>query len=346
MSSRLRYLAGGLNGRRGVLVAIVAVAIIIIWASQFRTALYHTSPYVLPPTEFLTYKGADILGPLPPPLKPKRFGMRVPNAVHYVYGLKPVKEGEMVPALPYYAYLGMRSALVNLRPEKIYFHYKHEPTGPWWDLIKPHLTLIKTNVPESIYGREVSHFAHKADLVRLWVLERMGGIYLDIDMYVIRDFDDLLYAPSTMGMEASPDSRRTPLEPTGLCNGVIIAEPHAPFIRNWLKTYVTFSGDNWAGHSVDKPWELAQLFPDQIQVLNTTAMFWPLWSGNEVDIIHQEDGYDWNTGQYSYHAWESMAMKYLTALNPRDIRTKSTSFHRLVRPFVGPTDDEVYSQLE
>lgn len=63
-------------------------------------------------------------------------------------------------------------------------HYKHEPTGPWWDLIKPHLTLIKTNVPETIYGREVNHFAHKADLVRLWVLERMGGIYLDIDMYV------------------------------------------------------------------------------------------------------------------------------------------------------------------
>lgn len=38
-------------------------------------------------------------------------------------------------------------------------------------------------------------------------------------------------------------------------------------------------------------------------------------------------------------------MKYLTALNPRDIRAKSTSFHRLVRPFVGPTDEEVYNKL-
>lgn len=103
-----------------------------------------------------------------------------------------------------------------------------------------------------------------------------------------------------MGMEASPDSRRTALQPTGLCNGVIIAEPHAPFIRNWLKTYVTFHESNWAGHSVDKPWELAQLFPDQIQVLNTTAMFWPLWSGQEIDIVHQEDKYDWySVGQYS-----------------------------------------------
>jgi hypothetical protein len=38
-------------------------------------------------------------------------------------------------------------------------------------------------------------------------------------------------------------------------------------------------------------------------------------------------------------------MKHLTALNPHDIRTKSTSFHRLVRPFVGPTDEEVFSKL-
>lgn len=103
-----------------------------------------------------------------------------------------------------------------------------------------------------------------------------------------------------MGMEASPDTRRTDMQPTGLCNGVIIAEPHAPFIQNWLKTYVTFDGGAcWACHSVDKPWELAQLFPDQIQVLDIHAMFWPLWSGQEIDIVHQQDNYDWHNGQYS-----------------------------------------------
>lgn len=116
----------------------------------------------------------------------------------------------------------------------------------------------------------------------------------------IKDFDDLLYASATMGMESASDSRRTALQPTGLCNGVIISEPNAPFIVNWLKTYVTFDQKNWAGHSVDKPWELAQLFPTDIQVLNITAMFWPLWSGQEIDIVHQEDRYDfYGTGQYA-----------------------------------------------
>lgn len=63
-----------------------------------------------------------------------------------------------------------------------------------------------------------------------------GGIYLDIDIYVYvskpliygenngwwkktstKPFDDLLYYPTTLGMEASPDSRRSALDPEGLC---------------------------------------------------------------------------------------------------------------------------------
>ena len=46
--------------------------------------------------------------------------MVVPNSVHYVYGLKPVKEGDVPEELPYYAYLAIRSALVNIKPAKIY----------------------------------------------------------------------------------------------------------------------------------------------------------------------------------------------------------------------------------
>ena len=46
--------------------------------------------------------------------------MVVPNAVHYVYGLKPLGEGEQPDEFPYYAYLAMRSALINLKPEKMF----------------------------------------------------------------------------------------------------------------------------------------------------------------------------------------------------------------------------------
>ena len=48
--------------------------------------------------------------------------MVVPNAVHYVYGLKPVPEGQKPEELPYYAYLAMRSAMINLKPEKVFLY--------------------------------------------------------------------------------------------------------------------------------------------------------------------------------------------------------------------------------
>lgn len=57
---------------------------------------------------------------MPEPVSPKAPGMVVPNAVHYVYGLKPIKAGQTAEELPYYAYLAIRSALLNIRPEKMF----------------------------------------------------------------------------------------------------------------------------------------------------------------------------------------------------------------------------------
>jgi hypothetical protein len=82
-----------------------------------NSSLRIDSSLILPPGDKNPIRKPDYL---PDPLSPKSSGMVVPNAVHYVYGLKPVKEGEKPDQLPYYAYLAMRSALLNIRPEKIY----------------------------------------------------------------------------------------------------------------------------------------------------------------------------------------------------------------------------------
>lgn len=170
-------------------------------ASLAPAGKYTSSPFLVKPSDFIDPPPPDRPSYIPEPVEPKKKGMLVPDAVHYVYGLKPVPEGQRGEELPYYAYLAMRSALINLSPKVIYLyvtstlslsltqprensHYEHLPTGPWWDLIRPHLTLIKTQVPESIYGRPLKHFAHKADVLRLLAMKYSGGIYLDIDIYV------------------------------------------------------------------------------------------------------------------------------------------------------------------
>ena len=84
---------------------------------------YLKPPFVVPPALFEPLNGNEVgkrPAYIPPPVAPKARGMVVPNAVHYVYGLKPVPEGEKADELPYYAYLAIRSAMVNIKPEAIY----------------------------------------------------------------------------------------------------------------------------------------------------------------------------------------------------------------------------------
>ncbi|KAG7528492.1 hypothetical protein FFLO_06115 [Filobasidium floriforme] len=290
---------------------------------------------------------------------------RVPNIVHYVYSLKPTPrqksqpggirvdeegyfemgQGEEGEEFPYYAYLAVRSVIVNLKPDAIYFHHFNTPTGPWFDLLRPHLTLVPARVPTKIFGNELRHFAHRSDIIRLDALLHMGGIYLDIDTYVIRPFDEFLGYPVTLGMEAATDSRRQKLDPEGLCNGIIVAEPHASFLERWRSSYEDFRPDEWAQHSVARPWEIARRYPNELNVLDTRAFFWPGWWGEEVQMVHETDDYDFHkSGQYAYHAWESLAMKYLEKLDPVSIKTSGTSFNKMVRSFVGPTDEAVYAE--
>jgi murein endopeptidase len=80
-----------------------------------------------------------------------------------------------------------------------------------------------------------------------------------------------------------------------------------------------------------------------------------MWYGEEIQYTHERDDYDfYRTGQYTYvqllhprespkwqgikadraryHAWESLAMKYLEKLSPKSIREENNSFNRMVRP--------------
>jgi len=85
-----------------------------------------------------------------------------------------------------------------------------------------------------------------------------GGIYLDIDTFILRPFADhsLLSYDTVMGMEAPPLSLFRNLEPNdemtpkGLCNAIIIARKGAAFIERWLESYDDFRESQWTEHSV------------------------------------------------------------------------------------------------
>lgn len=72
-------------------------------------------------------------------------------------------------------------------------------------------------------------YAFVSDYVRLWALEREGGVYLDTDVEVLRSFDSLLSDTAFIGLEES-----LALMP-GTC--VMGCEAHCEWVKDMLATY-------------------------------------------------------------------------------------------------------------
>jgi len=248
-------------------------------------------------------------------------------------------------------YASIQSAVQILRPKEIQFHYHHRPTGWWFERAQEidGFKLVKERDVTEIYGRAVKHFAHKADIIRLEALRDYGGIYLDLDVFVVRNFDSLLNLDVVLGQEARPRptfSRRPGSEsvdePVGLCNAIILAKPFAPFITRWLSSYRSFNHHRWADHSSVIPWALAQAHPDELTVLGPRAFFYPLWHEDDLWLVHRTTDWDFDRSeQFAYHAWSSIShSNYLQSLDPDRIHASGgpergeSSFTYFVRRFI------------
>lgn len=76
---------------------------------------------------------------------------------------------------------------------------------------------------------EARKFAFVSDYVRLWALEREGGLYLDTDVEVFKSFEDLLELKAFAGFEGSKHL------PVGTC--VMASEAHGEWVVEQLEAY-------------------------------------------------------------------------------------------------------------
>jgi Glycosyltransferase sugar-binding region containing DXD motif len=255
----------------------------------------------------------------------------IPNILHYCFGMSPDFGGKPWSLIHYVC---VRSALERIKPTACFFYYEHEPAGPWWEISREMLTLVKITSPRTIHGNPVEHPAHRADIVRLEKLMELGGIYLDCDVFVHRGFDDLRSHSCVLGSQGE----------RGLCNAVILAEPDAPFVRKWYAEYRSFRGrgvdDHWDEHSVKVPLKLSRDFPDELVVLPQNAFFSPSWEDVGIYEIFGSHAPINLSGKYANHLWEGAAWReYLQDLTPKQVRKIDSNFHYWARPFVAQLGD-------
>ena len=76
---------------------------------------------------------------------------------------------------------------------------------------------------------EAKKYAFAADYIRLYAVYNYGGIYMDMDVEVIKSFNDLLRNDYILGYEAAK----------GLEAGVFVAPKKAPWVKEVLEYYTS-----------------------------------------------------------------------------------------------------------
>ncbi|KAJ3055312.1 hypothetical protein HK097_010892 [Rhizophlyctis rosea] len=275
------------------------------------------------------------------------FKPATPRVVHYVFGLEADFGGKNFGLMHY---LSVESVVVNLQPTQIMWHYVYLPTDEnfWWRNAKKFLTLNKIDQITRVFDKEIIHHAHKADVLRLQVVLRHGGIYLDSDMIIFRPFPPSFYSSGAiMAQEGAPDHF------VGLCNAFIMAPPNDTFVTTWYNQYRTFNHSIWNYHSVQLPAHLWTAHPDTVRVLDHRKMFWPTWAPNHLDaalspkgglmvndVTGKKEWMKWDfmgSGQLGWHIWgQASWKKFLKNMTAHEVMVSDTGFNRAVRRFLVP----------
>lgn len=86
------------------------------------------------------------------------------------------------------------------------------------------------STPYTKEAYEAKKYAFVSDYVRLWALEREGGLYLDVDMEVRQPFNPLIIHKAFAGFEGS---KHLPV-----MMAVCASEPHGLWVKEMLDAYL------------------------------------------------------------------------------------------------------------
>jgi len=275
----------------------------------------------------------------------------IPRIYHFIFGLKAQTE-------PFHLahYLCLESCRQVNRPDAIYFHYDNEPYGPWWEAIKPHLTLRKVTrepLPHAAYersdegkliAREGWSYAHEADFIRLKVLLEHGGVYADMDTLFVAPMPDHLYGyECVLGEEGSLPDEGGLLRPS-LCNALIAAVPGAPFIGKWLDAaYKAFDG-RWTSHSCQLASRLWEAHPELVHVVPRRYFYRHPWTPDGMQILFERcdnDLRDVFSLHLCSHLWWSESRTDFThfhagLLTEAYVRAGQSTYAMIARRFLPP----------
>lgn len=132
----------------------------------------------------------------------------------------------MIPKKIHYCWFG-RGDMSELAQRCIASWHKYMPD--WEYKLWNEENFDVNSIPYTKEAYAAGKFAFVSDYVRLWALEREGGVYLDTDVEVFRSLEPLHFHHAFAGFEGSKH------KPIGTC--VMASEPLGQWIKEMLSVY-------------------------------------------------------------------------------------------------------------
>jgi glycosyltransferase involved in cell wall biosynthesis len=235
----------------------------------------------------------------------------IPNIIHYIYGLKKQTE-----EFPFIYYISILSNKIINKPYIIFFHYQYEPYGKWWDEAKKLVSLNYIDTTNIYWGKKkIIKYAHKADKIRLEMLYKYGGIYMDIDTITIKSYKNLMNNNFIIGIQEENYGEDGI---TLYCNAILFSRPKSIFLKKWIESYENyFEPNGWSEASIFLPEKILKTLDEnekkEIKILDKDIFYKYLY--NETNLIFENDNIEINSNLLTLHLWNSFSQKYFEEYN-------------------------------
>lgn len=166
----------------------------------------------------------------------------IPKVIHLIY----FKEREICT----YHLRCIESVIRNMPDYKIIIHNDIEPLdNEFWLTLKQYdqVEIVKRDRPREFDGFHLHYVQYQADVTRLEILYEYGGIYLDLDILLLKNFEEIF--KSNHDFYICKEVKDNENEESGLINSFLAAKPKNEFLKIWLDNFKTgLRMDNWAYH--------------------------------------------------------------------------------------------------
>ena len=206
--------------------------------------------------------------------------------------------------------------------DKILMWCNEEPrTNPNWMRVKHLFEVRPVDPPTELEGVPLEFVQYKADVLRLQILQKLGGIYLDTDSLLLKPLTPLVGPEMVLARESENSIAMSP----------IIAKPGAEFVNIWLQRMpVALKSGIWSHHAVNLPVDISKHHPCDIR---PQAEFFPFDLRHNYLFDHgRADEHEQRLGDpYALHVYETYWAGYLGEVDDWYMHNRDTLFARLFR---------------